>query len=216
MTMGELALLYRTELNINVELDVVTCDGWRRDMLYPDTGLPWVMPSPNMPTFDTAVVYPGMCLIEGTNLSEGRGTTRPFELCGAAGVEPYRLARDLNAANLAGVYFRPVTFKPTFQKHAGRSCGGVQLHVTDRGRFQPVRVGLATLMGLRRANGPAFSWRTTPYEFVIDPIAIDLLFGSDRERRAIEGGADWREIAAAWAGEEREFDARRRAFLLYQ
>lgn len=215
MTLGELARMYRAERRINVELEVVACEGWTRDQEHPATGLPWVLPSPNMPTYDTAAVYPGMCLIEGTSLSEGRGTTRPFELVGGPGVEPYRLARELNQAGLAGVQFRPTSFKPTFQKHAGQLCGGVQLHVTDPSQFRPVRAGVAALVALRQAMGTRFSWRTSAYEFVIDPIAIDLLFGCDRERRAIEHGASWREIAAAWELEEREFGDRRGPYLLY-
>ncbi|HEY1380324.1 MAG TPA: DUF1343 domain-containing protein [Gemmataceae bacterium] len=215
LTVGELARLYRAERRIDVELDVVACDGWRRDMGWDATGLPWVLPSPNMPTPDTAFVYPGQCLIEGTNLSEGRGTTRPFELCGAPGIDARAVCRRLNGANLPGVVFRPAWFQPTFQKHAGKRCGGMQLHVTDRMAFGPVRTGLAVLAALREAAGNSFAWRTEEYEFVRDPIAIDLLFGSDRERRALEAGHDWREIATSWEAEEGEFNERRRAFLMY-
>ncbi len=202
-TIGELARLFKAERAINVELDVLDCQGWSRDQDHDATGLPWVMPSPNMPTLDTAFVYPGMCLLEGTNLSEGRGTTRPFELCGFLGIDSYQLARELNDFALPGIVFRPVTFKPTFQKHAGQLCGGVQLHVTDRVAFQPVRTGLAVLWSLRRAAGDRFRWRTEEYEFVTNPIAIDLLFGSDRERLMMEAGAHWSEIAAMWVGEEK-------------
>ncbi len=201
-TIGELAHLFKTERGINVELDVLDCQGWARDQDHDATGLPWVMPSPNMPTLDTAYVYPGMCLIEGTNLSEGRGTTRPFELCGFPSIDSYRVARELNECARPGIVFRPVTFKPTFQKHAGQLCGGVQLHVTNRAAFQPVRIGLAVLWALRRAAGDRFKWRTEEYEFVTNPIAIDLLFGSDRERSMIEAGAHWCEIAALWVEDE--------------
>jgi uncharacterized protein YbbC (DUF1343 family) len=197
-TIGELARLFQSERNIHVEVEVVECQGWQRHQDHDATGLPWVMPSPNMPTLDTAYVYPGMCLIEGTNLSEGRGTTRPFELCGFPGVDSHKLARELNDFALPGIIFRPVVFKPTFQKHAGQLCGGVQLHVTDRKTFQPVRTGLAVLWSLRRHAGDRFQWRTEEYEFVTNPIAIDLLFGSDRERLMIEAGAHWRDIAATW------------------
>jgi uncharacterized protein YbbC (DUF1343 family) len=214
MTMGELARLYVAERGIAADLTVVPCDGWRRGMVFDDTGLPWVLPSPNMPTVETAVVYPGMCLIEGTNLSEGRGTTRPFELCGAAGVDPVALARRLEAEALPGVRFRPAWFRPTFQKFAGVDCGGVQLHVTDRAAFRPVRTGLAVLAALKPL-APGFAWRTETYEFVSDRPAIDLLFGSDRERQALDAGAPWRDIAAAWDAEEAEFAARRAGFLLY-
>jgi len=215
MTLGELARLYRAELVPKVELEVIACDGWRRGMTFEQTALPWVLPSPNMPTIDTAVVYPGQCLLEGTNLSEGRGTTRPFEICGAPWIDPSELAGRLEHTDLPGVIFRPTWFRPTFQKFAGQDCGGVQLHVTDRATFRPVQTGLAVLAALRDLSGTRFAWRTEEYEFVSDSPAIDLLFGSDRERLAIEAGHSWSDIAAAWEPEEAAFRARRRAFLLY-
>jgi uncharacterized protein YbbC (DUF1343 family) len=184
-------------------------------MFFDETELPWVLPSPNMPTVDTAIVYSGQCLLEGTNLSEGRGTTRPFELCGAPWLDADVLATELNREKLPGVVFRPTWFQPTFQKHAGRRCGGVQLHVLDRHAFQPVRTGLAVLTVLRTLSRRDFGWRTDPYEFVSHPIAIDLLFGSNRERRALESGQPWREIAAGWTLEEQMFIERREPFLLY-
>jgi uncharacterized protein YbbC (DUF1343 family) len=205
LTIGELARLYRAERNLTVDLEVVPCDGWRRDMDFEQTRLPWVLPSPNMPTVETAFVYPGQCLIEGTNLSEGRGTTRPFELCGAPWIDPRALVRRLEREELAGVCFRPAWFRPTFQKHAGLTCGGVQLHVTDRRAFRPVRTGLAVLAALRELSGKHFAWRTEPYEFVADRPAIDLLFGSDRERRGLEAGMSVRELTQAWVAEEEAF-----------
>jgi uncharacterized protein YbbC (DUF1343 family) len=214
LTLGELALFYRARLGLDVDLVVVPCEGWRRAAYFDQTGLSWVMPSPNMPALETALVYPGQCLIEGTNLSEGRGTTRPFELCGAPGVDAAALARRLAAEELPGVVFRPAWFRPTFQKHAGRTCGGVQLHVTDRDAFRPVRTGLAVLAALRQA-AEGFAWRTEPYEFVADRPAIDLLFGSDRERVGLEAGQGWRELARAWEDEEEAFRQERRPFLLY-
>jgi uncharacterized protein YbbC (DUF1343 family) len=215
LTVGELARLYKAELHIDVELEIVACEGLRRDMDWDATGLPWVLPSPNMPTVDTAFVYPGQCLIEGTNLSEGRGTTRPFELCGAPGIDARKICQRLNGEGLLGVTFRAAWFQPTFQKHVGQRCGGLQLHVTDRKWFRPVRAGLAVLAALRDAAGDRFAWRTEVYEFVRDPIAIDLLFGSDRERRALESGEGWREIAAEWEAEQKEFEERSRPFRLY-
>jgi uncharacterized protein YbbC (DUF1343 family) len=215
LTVGELARLYKMERKIDVELEVVACKGLRPDMDWDSTGLPWVLPSPNMPTVETAFVYPGQCLIEGTNLSEGRGTTRPFELCGAPGIDARRVCQRLTNENLPGVAFRPAWFQPTFQKHAGQRCGGLQMHITDRTSFRAVRTGLAVLAALRDAAGERFAWRTEEYEFVRDPIAIDLLFGSDRERRALEAGEGWRDIAAAWESEEAEFRDRRRPYLLY-
>jgi uncharacterized protein YbbC (DUF1343 family) len=216
MTIAELARLYLAERGLaGVNLEIIPCAGWRRGMGFEDTGLPWVLPSPNMPTVDTAFVYPGQCLLEGTNLSEGRGTTKPFELCGAPWVDAQALAARLNAEQLPGVAFRAAWFQPTFQKHAGRDCGGVQMHVTDRALFQPVRAGLAVLAAFRAHAGEQFAWRTDTYEFVSDPIAVDLLIGSGRERKALESGVPWRDIAAAWAKEEANFAARRRPFLLY-
>ncbi len=216
LTLGELARLYQAERELtNTKIEVVPCKGWRRQMFFEETRLPWVLPSPNMPTVDTAVVYPGQCLLEGANLSEGRGTTLPFLLCGAPWVDASALATQLNKENLPGVIFRAAWFQPTFQKHAGQVCQGVQLHVLDRRVFQPVRTGLATLAALRTVSGENFQWRTEPYEFVSHPIAIDLLFGSERERRALESGQSWREIAEAWLPEEQEFMKRREAYLLY-
>jgi uncharacterized protein YbbC (DUF1343 family) len=230
MTAGEIAQLVRAGLPwggprfaraIDCDLTVLAMRGWRRAMAFEDTGLPWVMPSPNMPTVDTAFAYPGQCLVEGTNLSEARGTTRPFELVGAPFLDGHRLAKRLAALDLPGVRFRPVSFLPMFHKFAGRSCGGVQLHVTDRARFQPYRASLA-LLAAARAEAPAdFRWRTETYEFVSDPPAIDLLTGSAFVRRALDGAASTAnvadvvgEIVADLSPFERAFAERRRPHLL--
>jgi uncharacterized protein YbbC (DUF1343 family) len=174
-----------------------------------------VLPSPNMPTLDTAIVYPGQCLLEGTNLSEGRGTTRPFEMCGAPGIDAREVCCRLADEGWPGAAFRPIGFKPTFHKFAGKSCAGVQIHVLDRAAFRPVHTGLAVLAALRDEAGPNFAWRREPYEFVTDRLAIDLLFGSDRERRALEAGQSPKEIARVWEAEEEAFRKRRKPFLLY-
>ena len=213
MTVGELALLFRAERGLHVDLTVVQCQGWRRSEGIGE--VPWVLPSPNMPTPDTALVYPGMCLLEGTNLSEGRGTTRPFELWGAPWLDAERLAADLAAMRLPGVAFRPAAFVPTFDKHRGERCHGVQLHVTDRDAFRPVRTGIACVMAARGQDAHRFAWRTEPYEFVEGVLAFDLLCGSSREREAIEKGASLAEIVKAWAPEERAFLKRRSHCLLY-
>jgi uncharacterized protein YbbC (DUF1343 family) len=165
---------------------VVPMRGWRRDMHFEDTGLPWVLPSPNMPTVDTAFVYPGGCLLEGTNLSEGRGTTRPFELVGAPYLPPQALSQALGRHGGGGCVGRPVTFRPMFQKHQGVTCQGVQVHVTDRARFSPVRAYLSMIHEARRHEG--FRWRTEPYEFVADHPAIDLLLGDPSARLCLETG----------------------------
>jgi uncharacterized protein YbbC (DUF1343 family) len=216
LTLGELAMLYQRELGLRTgELRVIACEGWQRGDYFDATGLPWVLPSPNMPTLDTAIVYPGQCLFEGTNLSEGRGTTRPFELCGAPWLDGTKLAQRMNAEKLPGVHFRAAWFRPTFQKHAGKDCGGVQLHVTDRTAFQPVRASLALLAAMREMSGANFAWRTEIYEFVRDPIAIDLLFGSARERLHLEAGQPWRDLLPAWEKEEAAFAHRRHTAFLY-
>jgi uncharacterized protein YbbC (DUF1343 family) len=210
MTVGELARLFLAERKLDLELTVIGCQGWRREQGYRATGLPWIFPSPNMPTPETALAYPGMCLLEGTNLSEGRGTTRPFELLGAPWLDGERLAAALAAAKLPGVRFRPVSFVPTWDKHAGVRCHGVELQVHDPAAFRPFRCGLACV-ALARAQAPdMFRWRTEPYEFVADVPAFDLLCGSARERLAIEGGAALGDLFTPFAAEERAF-ARRRA-----
>jgi len=224
MTVGEIARLVRAGIPwggprfakpLDCALTVVPMQGWRRGHDFSVTGLPWVMPSPNMPTLDTAFVYPGMCLVEGTNLSEGRGTTRPFEIAGAPFLDGHRLAAALDGAGLPGVRFRALSFRPTFGKHAGRSCGGVQLHVTDRAVFRPYRTGIAFLVAARAQAPGDFHWRADAYEFVKHPPAIDLLTGSDAVRRGIDAGAGLAEIAAAFEPFEREFAACRRASLIY-
>jgi uncharacterized protein YbbC (DUF1343 family) len=218
LTLGELAGMYMIGHDLHVKLDVIGCAGWRRNMAFPATGLPWVLPSPNMPTWDTAVVYPGQCLLEGTNLSEGRGTTRPFELCGAPWLDAQAVASRLRDEGLPGVVFRPVRFQPTFHKFAGQICGGVQLHVTDFSAFRSVRTGLTVLAVMRELSGARFRWRTEPYEFVADIPAFDLLFGSDRERTGLEAGRTADELAKLWQAEEDDFRAAglRRAVLLYE
>jgi uncharacterized protein YbbC (DUF1343 family) len=215
MTMGELARFYRARNGWTGELVVIPCEGWRREMNWDHTGLPWVLPSPNMPTVETAYVYPGQCLLEGTNLSEGRGTTRPFELCGAPWLDARKLCQRLLDEGWPGVVFRPVWFRPTFHKFAGQTCGGVQLHVTDRQAFRPVRTSLALLAAIRDLSGDRLAWRTEPYEFVADRPAIDLLFGSDRERLALEAGCSPNEIARSWEAEEEAFRRERKEALLY-
>ncbi len=215
MTVGELALLYRAERALDLELDVVPCRGWRRAMRFRDTGLPWVFPSPNMPTPETALVYPGMCLLEGTNLSEGRGTTRPFELFGAPWLDGDRLADALAAERLPGIGFRPAHFVPTWDKHAGARCHGVELHVRDPDAFRPFRTGVACVLHARAQAPDRCAWRTEAYEFVSGVPAFDLLCGSARERQGIEAGMGLGDLARAWVPEERAF-ARRRAPYLHQ
>ena len=216
LTLAELAILYKEELELEGALEVIPCQGWRRGLFLDESTVPWVMPSPNMPTLETALVYPGQCLLEGTNLSEGRGTTRPFEVFGAPWLEADRLADGLNEHRLPGVTFRPVTFRPTFQKYQGKICHGAQMHVIDRAQFRPVTTGLAVLDLARKQGGEHFAWRTETYEFVSDRPAIDLLFGSDRERLALTRGEGWREISQAWEEEVADFRMQRKGYLLYE
>ncbi len=208
MTIGELVRFAARVRGIEADLEVVPCEGWHREEDFPATGLPWVLPSPNMPTPDTALVYPGTCLLEGTNLSEGRGTTRPFEIVGAPWLDPRALVAALEAEALPGVRFRPLVFVPTFHKHAGKPCGGIQLHVFDRRAFRPVLTGLAVVIAARRLAPERFAWRTEPYEFVSDRLAFDLLAGTGAWRQAIEEGASAREIAAGFRVHEEEQRAR--------
>jgi uncharacterized protein YbbC (DUF1343 family) len=189
--------------------------GWQRSMWFDETGLPWVLPSPNMPTVGTATVYPGMCLIEGTNLSEGRGTTHPFELFGAPWLEPFQLAERLNAISLPGVRFRAHYFMPAFQKHANKVCGGVELHVTNRAIFEPFRTGLWCVKVARDIDPEQFDWRRETYEFVSDRLAIDLLAGSARYRELVESGDNIEDWVAEWKEPLREFKEAREEFLLY-
>jgi uncharacterized protein YbbC (DUF1343 family) len=217
LTVGELALLFQAERNLShLTLEIVPCEGWSRGQGFRETGLPWVFPSPNMPTPETALVYPGMCLLEGTNLSEGRGTTRPFELFGAPWLDAARLVRDLSAEKLPGLVLRPVSFVPTWDKHAGKRCHGAELFVADPERFRPFRAGLACVLHARRQDPARFAWRTEPYEFVSDVPAFDLLCGSAREREAIEAGADLADLARAFPPEERAFAGRRARYLRYE
>jgi len=215
MTIGELARLFNEVFSIGAQLEVVTMEGWRRDMYADQTRLPWVMPSPNMPTLDTAIVYPGTVLFEGIMLSEGRGTTRPFELVGAPWIEAERFARDMNALGLTGVHFRPAVFEPTFQKHAKQTCGGCQIHVIARHLFKPVLVGVALAGMFRKTNPSKFAWRQPPYEYEHDKMPIDILAGADTLRTQIEADMPAAEIAASWRADEDAFRAVRERFLIY-
>ena len=215
MTLGELARLYKETFGLGCELEVVACEGWRRSAYFDECGLPWVMPSPNMPTPETALVYPGMCLIEGTNLSEGRGTTRPFELFGAPFIDGDALAEELRRHDLPGVRFRPCVIEPAFHKFRGERCGALQLHVTERDAFKPYRTGLAVLVAVRTLWPESFAWRTEPYEFRADVPAIDLLTGRPAVRQAIDGGAPLDEVARIAGGGTERYDSGRESALLY-
>ncbi len=215
LTIGELARFLNERFALGAKLEVVAMEGWQRAHYGNDCGMPWVMPSPNMPTLDSAVVYPGTVLLEGTLASEGRGTTRPFELVGAPWVDAEAFADRLNGHELPGVVFRPAVFEPTFQKHHRATCGGCQVHVLDRAAFRPVVTGVAVIEELRRADPASFAWRPPPYEYEHRLMPIDILAGSSALREAIERGASAATIAAGWRADEAAFRAHTAPYLLY-
>jgi uncharacterized protein YbbC (DUF1343 family) len=215
MTVAELALLFNDHFGIGAELKTVPMEGWSRQMYWDATDIPWVMLSPNMPTLDTAIVYPGTVLFEGTMMSEGRGTTRPFELIGAPWLDGEAFAARMNGVGLNGVYFRPVNFEPTFQKHAKVPCGGCQIHVTDRDEFEPVKVGVSLLREGFGFRPDAFKWREPPYEYEHDKMPIDILAGSPELREQVEAQIPLSEIVVSWRPGEAEFEDIRKPYLLY-
>lgn len=215
MTIGELALYFRDRFYPNLDLTVIPLKGWRRSQWFDSTGLPWVMPSPNMPTLDTATVYPGMCLLEATILSEGRGTTRPFEIFGAPFIEPEKLVRRLNDFKLKGVFLRPLYFTPTFNKYSGQLCGGAQIHLLDRERFKPFRTVVSILIAVKELYPEFKLWREPPYEYEFEKLPIDILTGSDRIRRGIDSGESLRDLEDWWSGQTEKFSEIRKPYLLY-
>ena len=215
MTVGELALYFNTEFRIQCELHVVQMRGWTREMFFEETELPWVLPSPNIPSVDTAIVYPGMCLLEGTNVSEGRGTTRPFEISGAPWVQPLETAKRLKQMDLPGAVFRPTYLTPTFHKWASQMIGGIQIHVVDRRAFQPFRTGLALLIAYREMGGTQFQWKKPPYEYEYERLPFDILCGTDEVRKKIEAEASLEEIEHSWQDQLQKFGEVRQKYLLY-
>jgi uncharacterized protein YbbC (DUF1343 family) len=215
LTLAELVLLEAERGGWRDGIATWRLDGWRRSHLWPRLGRPWVAPSPNLPRFEAALVYPGACLVEATVLSEGRGTTRPFELVGGPGIDPPALAERLSRAGLEGVAFTPVCFRPQAHKHAGELCGGVQMHVTAPSRFAAYRAGVELLAALREVGGASFGWRAEPYEFVADRPAVDLLSGDDALRRALDGGDGLAAWLDSWRADEESFRRQRRGILLY-
>jgi uncharacterized protein YbbC (DUF1343 family) len=205
MTCGELARFFVHWLGLDLDLEIVWMEGWSRDLDFYATGLPWIMPSPNMPTLDTARVYPGACLLEGTNLSEGRGTTRPFEIFGAPQVDPQTLATVLTGWNLPGCRFRPLHFEPTFHKFVGVVCGGVQVHVTDPEIFEAVTTYTAAIGAMRQLWPDRFAWQQPPYEYEPDKLPIDILAGGEAWRAGVEGGLSPWQMKADWQVQLRAF-----------
>jgi len=215
MTPAELAGLFNKHFNINCDLEIVSMDGWQRSFWLDNTDAPWVLPSPNMPTVDSATVFPGTVHFEGTQVSEGRGTTKPFELIGAPYIDPDQYADSLNSIDLKGVYFRSCMFQPTFQKHGGVTCGGAQIHVLDREAFEPVKTGVAMVkmaFDLYRDN---FRWKEPPYEYVFDKNPFDVISGTDKIRKAFEDDIELDDIVSGWQPQLKEFLELREQYLLY-
>ncbi len=216
MTAGEIGGYLKDELYPALDFHVIPLQGWEREMYFDETGLPWVLPSPNMPTLDTALVYPGMCLLEGTLLSEGRGTTRPFEIFGAPFIDPGVLVERLREFKLPGAFFRPMFFQPTFQKHAGKLCGGAQIHITDRVKFKPFKTGAAILKAVRELYPEHALWKNPPYEYELEKMPIDILAGTDRLRKELDKGNDLEQMEAWWTEQSSRFQKNtRKRFLIY-
>ena len=216
MTIGEIGLYLRDIFYPSLDLHSITVQGWKRGMWFNECGLPWVLPSPNMPTLDTALVYPGMCLLEGTLMSEGRGTTRPFEIFGAPFIEPEQIAKRLKEFRLPGVSFRPLYFEPAFQKHAGTLCGGAQIHVINKERFRPFKTGVAVLKSVRELYPSELLWRDPPYEYETKRIPFDILAGNSRLRKEIERGETLDHMEEWWQAQCMHFNkTTRKRFLQY-
>ncbi len=215
MTIGEIARWLQSEYYPQLNLQVVSMKNWAPDMYFEATGLPWAMPSPNMPTVETAVVYPGMCLLEGTNLSEGRGTTRPFEIFGAPWMDGWHIAEKLNEYELPGVYFRPIEFQPTFQKYGGEVCQGCFIHVTDRKAFKPFLTGVAVIREAIQCYPDKFRWKEPPYEYEYHKLPIDILLGSKTLRQRIEHLESLESLEASWQPDEKTFSEIRENYILY-
>lgn len=215
LTMGEIARLFNDEFQIHANLHVVPMQGWQRSMFFPETGRPWVAPSPNMPRFETAVVYPGQVLLEGTNLSEGRGTTLPFEICGAPWLDPWSLSQDLQRHDIPGIIVRPIRFVPTFDKHRGVRCGGVFLHVADARQVRSVEFTVTLIQSIHRLAPGELSWLPPPYEYETVKPPIDILFGSDRLRILLESASCFADDTSLTAINEPAWRERTAACRLY-
>lgn len=215
LTIAELALLFNQAYHINCRLEVVPLQGWNRDMLFAETALPWVAPSPNLPTPESAMVYPGQVIWEGTNVSEGRGTTQPFEIFGAPFIDQDRILKALNDQDTAGITLRPMEFEPTAQKWHGHLCKGFQLHVTDPEIYRPYRTSLALLQAILNCHGDQFEWKSPPYEYEYERMPIDLILGDGALRESIERMTPTDDIVATWAEDLQAFDVLRRKYFLY-
>ena len=215
LTFGELALFINGEYGIGADLEVIPLSGWQRRMYFEDTGIPWVFPSPNMPAVTTTIVYAGQVILEGTNISEGRGTCLPFELCGAPYIEHDELAARLSSYDLPGCYMRRLDFEPTFNKWSGTRCSGVHVHVTDRNTFRPYRTSLVLLDAIMSAWPDNFAFKQPPYEYEYEKLPLDLILGDDELRKSLGTGADILEIEKKWQADLARFDKIRKKYFLY-
>jgi len=217
MTIGEIALLFKGEYLRDINLFVLKMENWSRNYFWEDTGLEWVNPSPNMPSEKTALLYPGMCLLEATNVSEGRGTTRPFEILGAPFINPYELVEALENYSLEGVYFRPLYFIPTFNKFAGEKCGGLQIHIRDKKALKPFKIGVVIIKVIKELYPDHFRWREPPYEYEFKKLPIDILAGSNYLREALDKGDSIEEMETWWKLEGEVFNKEVRSkYLIYE
>jgi uncharacterized protein YbbC (DUF1343 family) len=217
MTVGEIGTYLCNEYHSSLDYQVIRMKGWQRKTWFDQTGLSWVMTSPNMPLLETATVYPGMCLLEGTNLSEGRGTTRPFEIFGAPFIDPDKISKHLNKLKLPGVFFRPLFFQPTFQKYAKQLCSGAQIHVLNREKFKPFKTGVAILKTIHDLYPEHLRWKNPPYEYEYEKMPIDILAGTDKLRSDIENGEKLNRMEEWWKEECALFNKQyRKKYLLYK
>lgn len=215
MTIGEILAMVNKESETGADLEIVTCKDWRREMYFRDTGLPWVLPSPNMPAPETAMAYPGTVMLEGTNISEGRGTTLPFQIIGAPFIEPRSFSEELARRSPGGAIFRPLHFRPTWDKYAGEICGGVQIHVSDRSIFSPVRTGAEIICAAASMYPDHFGFLPPPYEYETEHPPIDIISGSPRLRETVESGESTGPLFEAWKEEENLFMAKREEYRIY-
>jgi uncharacterized protein YbbC (DUF1343 family) len=215
LTIAELARLFNDHFKIECDLEVIPMAGWRRQMYYPDTGLPWVAPSPNLPTPYSAMVYPGQVIWEGTNVSEGRGTTQPFEIFGAPFFDTEKILSAIGGRHLPGALLRPTTFEPTSNKWAGSRCKGFQIHLTDPALFEPYITSLSLLAAVRHSHHDQFEWKSPPYEYEYERRPIDLILGDVAVRKGIEQMMDIQVMAQSWEKDLDHFKRMAQKFLLY-
>lgn len=215
LTMGELALLFNDAFGIGCRLEVIPMRGWQRTMFFEDTGLPWVPPSPNLPTSASALVYPGQVIWEGTNVSEGRGTTQPFELFGAPYLAPEKILDFLETREMDGILLRPLEFEPTSNKWQGKRCRGFQMHILCPKALRPYRTSLKLLAAILACHKDRFAWKPPPYEYEYDKLPIDLILGDDRIRKHLESGGSVDPLAGAWENELKTYNQLRQKYFLY-